>query len=78
VIPRLSREAVLERCHGRCEAGTPACTGRVDHMHHRRLRSQGGTHDPANLLAVCQPCHDHIHHRPAEAYERGWLERGVR
>lgn len=58
-----------------CEAGTRVCVGRAVHLHHRRLRSQGGGNEPENLLAVCAPCHDHIHRNPAESYERGWLLR---
>lgn len=58
-----------------CEAGTRVCVGRAAHVHHRRLRSQGGGDEPSNLLAVCPPCHRYIHDHPAESYERGWLLR---
>jgi hypothetical protein len=59
-----------------CEAVTPACTGRPTVRHHRRLRKQGGTDDPANTLDVCSPgCHEYIHANPAESYARGWLLR---
>lgn len=56
-----------------CEAGTPACTRIAAHRHHVLLRSQGGT--GGRTLDVCLDCHDWIHRHPAEAYERGWLER---
>ena len=56
-----------------CNAQTPVCIGRVDHQHHRKLRSQGGTNDPDNVIGVCAPCHHHIHHNPAESYARGLL-----
>lgn len=57
-----------------CEArASEKCTGRAVHTHHRKLRSQGGTDDQSNLLAVCLQCHHHIHMNPALSYERGWL-----
>lgn len=49
------------------------CAGRADHRHHRRLRSQGGTDDGANLLAVCFSCHEHIHRHPWWARSWGLL-----
>lgn len=35
-------------CHGRAAA---------TEVHHRIALRDGGTHDPANLEAVCHPCH---------------------
>ena len=71
---RAKRE-VRQRAGGRCEAMTPVCSCRHEHTHHRRLRSQGGGHDAANLLAVCRPCHDYIHAHPLESYVEGWMVR---
>ncbi len=51
----------------------PRCNGRAAHQHHRKLRSQGGTNDPDNLLGVCVLCHHEIHAHPAVSYEHGWL-----
>jgi hypothetical protein len=70
-----SRQWCFDRAKGRCEAHVAAasCTGRAEHAHHRMLRSQGGSDDPANLLAVCHRCHDWIHRNPAWSYERGFL-----
>lgn len=73
-----SRKAVLARCGGYCEANTPACPPRAHagfHVHHVRLRSQGGGHEPENLLYVCPDAHRWIHGNPAESAIRGWLER---
>jgi hypothetical protein len=43
------------------------CQGRL-HVHHVVLRSQGGTHDPSNLLALCEHHHRLAHdHRRSEA-----------
>lgn len=74
-----SREAVIRRAYGRCEANTPACPRREHagvHCHHVKQRSAGGDHTPANLLLVCSAAHSYIHDHPAESFERGWLVRG--
>ncbi len=72
-IPARVAEAVRTRSGGRCEAGTEVCTGRAGHMHHRRMRSQGGKHTTANLLDVCPACHRFIHDHPELSYQAGWL-----
>lgn len=73
--PRV-RDEVFAAAGWRCTVGAASgCTGRAEHAHHRRMRSQGGTDTAENLLAVCHACHDHVHAHPAEAYRRGWLER---
>lgn len=69
-----TRVWVLDRNKGRCEAAvTGVCTRRAEHVHHIKLRSRGGDDDPSNLLAVCFPCHDEIHKRPAWATEQGFM-----
>lgn len=65
---------VLQR-HALCQALTAGCTFTATEAHHRKLRSQGGSNDPVNGLAVCAPCHRYIHDHPQEAYERGWMLR---
>jgi predicted restriction endonuclease len=35
-------------------------TAAVD-IHHKKLKSQGGTDDADNLIAVCRPCHGQLH-----------------
>jgi len=74
-MPRQSVDDVAERAASCCEATTPVCTYRPEQIHHRRMRSQGGGDEPANLLYVCAACHRFIHDHPAESYERGWLMR---
>lgn len=71
-IPLAVRREVSERSGFRCELG---CGERAIHLHHRRLRSQGGKHEPANLLHVCRAHHDAIHANPERSYCLGWLVR---
>lgn len=33
----------------------------VEEVHHILPISQGGTHDPSNLMSLCQSCHTKIH-----------------
>lgn len=68
----IGRKAVQERSGGLCErcAQLPAA-----HVHHRQLRSQGGSDLPSNLLHICSPCHVTIHAQPSTAYENGWMVR---
>ena len=43
-------------------------------IHHRRLRKQGGAlSSEVNVLAVCSPCHDHIHLNVEESRSKGHL-----
>lgn len=61
-----------------CEVMVPGvCNGRGEHWHHRKLRSQGGRHEPVNGLMVCHLCHEWIHRHPALSYEAGWLVRSL-
>lgn len=69
-----TRAWVLDRNHGRCEARCEGvCTTKAEHVHHIVLRSRGGSDDPANLAAVCNSCHRHIHDNPAWATEHGFM-----
>lgn len=68
--------AVLGRSNGACEAlATSSCVGSGQHIHHRKLRSQGGEHTAENCVSICHMCHDWIHANPKLSYERGWLVR---
>ena len=69
------RPVIRERSKGLCEASLPCCTKRAEHVHHRRLRSQGGGNDADNLVDLCLACHARIHAHPAESYESGLLVR---
>ena len=69
---------VKKRAGGMCEARfSRECRGLGDHVHHKMMRSHGGSNDPSNLVLVCHSCHEDIHGFPAKSYEAGWLVRGV-
>jgi 5-methylcytosine-specific restriction endonuclease McrA len=73
---RKMKPIVRKRSKYQCEAKTDVCIGGGQHVHHRKLRSQGGTNSEANLIDVCMPCHEWIHAHPALSYQRGWLLHG--
>lgn len=77
-ISAASRRAVDSRSGGRCEASehAPFCNGRGEHKHHRRLRSQGGTDHPSNLLNLSLACHTYWHLHPEQARELGIIVSG--
>lgn len=51
------------------------CSLVAAHVHHRKLRSAGGSNRLVNLLAVCAGCHERIHGSPALSFELGLLLR---
>jgi hypothetical protein len=58
------RRAVVHRDGGRCRV--PGCSNHIwTDVHHVQLRSDGGRHDPDNLISICD-----AHHR---AVHRGYL-----
>lgn len=59
------------RCHG---CGQPLPNERVA-RHHRRLRSQGGTHTLPNLMLLHTDCHTFAHGHPQWAVSHGWIVR---
>jgi 5-methylcytosine-specific restriction endonuclease McrA len=73
-IPKEVADAVIARAAGACEA-CRFTLGEIGHMHHRRLRSQGGQHTPENLLLCHNSCHSMIHHLPEVSYGLGLLVR---
>lgn len=56
---RKTRAAVLKRDQWRCQARLQGCAGAAAEVDHIRPIADGGTHDPANLRAICRPCHRH-------------------
>ncbi len=68
------RETLRKRSKDRCEIGiSRECTGKFEHSHHRKMRSQGGTDRVENILAVDPFCHTWIHAHPEVSYALGWL-----
>jgi hypothetical protein len=37
------------------------CLRKAEGIHHIKYRSQGGTDDIENIMAVCTECHDKLH-----------------
>lgn len=48
-----TRTTVLRRDRNVCYL----CGGRADQVDHVIPRAEGGSDDPANLAAICDPCH---------------------
>ncbi|MFC6722861.1 sigma factor-like helix-turn-helix DNA-binding protein [Halobium palmae] len=64
-VPESVREEVLEDADYRCEIcparGTEVGGDATLHLHHRESPMTGGTHDPDNLVVMCDGCHYHHH-----------------
>lgn len=70
----MNHDLVYQRSGGLCEAQVSTqCTGRGEHVHHRKLRSRGGGDGVANLAHLCHHCHDWVHAYPKEATRSGWM-----
>lgn len=67
-----TKAAIRDRAGDKCEVCREA---RIDHFHHRLMRSHGGMGTMENGLAVCYPCHSKVHLNPYVSYMRGWLVR---
>lgn len=74
-IPRKVADLVVGRADGHCEAMIiPAgCVGQAQHLHHRKLRSQGEEHTVGNLVHICHKCHSWIHKNPTEGIKLGFI-----
>lgn len=73
------RDLVWERARGcceRCGRGLERGAGGYS-LHHRRLRSAGGSHLPTNLVLLCGSgttgCHGRMHANPGWAQKHGWI-----
>jgi 5-methylcytosine-specific restriction endonuclease McrA len=73
-IPDKVRRLVMERAGDICEL---CGEQRAQELHHRRNRSQQGKHTPANLGALCSPCHLFVTVHPAAAVRNGWSIQGT-
>ncbi len=79
-VPKEVAEAVRNRADGHCEIMhyQSGCNGQAEHLHHRKLRSQGEEHTVENLVHICSNCHMWLHMHPKPAYEHGWLVKGMK
>ncbi|PBC38485.1 HNH endonuclease [Rhodococcus sp. ACS1] len=54
---RANRPKVLARDGNRCQIAGSGCEGTATEVDHKRNFKSGGSHDLANLQAVCATCH---------------------
>jgi hypothetical protein len=59
-VPPAVRRQVMRRDRGRCVVPGCSCAVFVD-LHHIRLRSEGGDHDPDTLIVLCAAHHRAVH-----------------
>lgn len=57
-FPAATRQLILERAEHRCQIAGPDCVGTATIADHVTPVAEGGTDDPANGQAACDPCHD--------------------
>lgn len=70
---RKARDVALLRAGHKCEVQVKGCHQKAYHVHHKLRRSQGGTNDPDNLMALCSNCHQWVHEHPEQSYTNDWL-----
>ena len=44
----------------------------VEHVHHKKPLSEGGTNDFDNLESLCRACHSRIHGERGDRWRRAW------
>lgn len=66
-----AEEFVYERQDGKCYC----CGGPIEHYHHIRPRSEGGSDGPENLVGICNDCHAKIHTGKAEFDLKGYAKK---
>lgn len=67
------RDQVFAAAGGCCDICGQQLSPKRWECHHRRLRSQGGRDERANLLALHHACHDHAHRNRRWAKECGYI-----
>lgn len=58
-VPKNIENYVLKRSNGKCEF--PGCVKNYDHLHHTNRYSSDKTHDPDQLVALCESHHALAH-----------------
>lgn len=64
---------VYARDGGRSQLSGEPVAEHEAQVHHRKLRSQGGTDDPANLILLSPADHRAVHAHPAQSVESGFI-----
>lgn len=65
-------EQIQVRSGGRCEVGTPVCTGDGSTPHHLYGQAHGSLDYPSLVLACCAACNGYIEDHPLEAQASGF------
>jgi len=60
------RDTVLRRDDFKCRW----CGREAENIHHMKFRSQGGSDNPINLVALCFDCHRKIHDPPSHFWRK--------
>lgn len=80
---RAEKQARLESAGFRCEIRVRCAGSVVGTTHHVKTRARDKRRDEmgrrvadrrTNLVAVCGPCHRHVHEHPEWAERVGWLD----
>lgn len=67
-IPKKMRVVIFEKTSGRCGyCGEVLKRWNVDHM---ESISNGGKHEPENMIAACFPCNNYKHRSTVEQFRR--------
>jgi hypothetical protein len=72
-LPKVLRDLLWGQSEGLCDLCGIQLPVKGWHAHHRKLKSQGGRDETANLLALHFPCHDRIHDNPTWSKQRGYI-----
>lgn len=64
-------EFIYERQNGRCYC----CGGPIEHYHHIKPRSEGGSDGPENKVGLCNSCHEKIHENELELDVQGYYKK---
>lgn len=69
---RILRKGFLE-ANTHCQAKFLCCSGSATQVHHKNSRVGDKLNDTRDFLAICAPCHLHLHAHPKQARLLGLL-----
>ena len=72
------RDEVLRRDRYTCQVRGPRCVGNATQADHIVSWEEGGSHDPSNGQAVCDPCHAQKTQEEAQRARARWKRRPPR